>query len=477
MNLAGVWTNHVVFVKRAGFDVSIERRLDEQNIFEFGQFVAGKLNVSKRNAASREAMKQTKVLVEGKGRKFQIRLTSNSVSERKGVPFYSLSPLHSGFGVDILREGDNDATYLVRFRPTKEAVDAGFGNMSFIEFCNGPARQIASSAKVELDLGESLAGRYPAILKGYPKSRGARYGLFLTDAFQQAFKIKFGKISPAGQDQLLERLKYCAAMHPDASIREPIAAAVLDTVAHDSVRGFLRLGNTSGRLQSLKRVATGGLINGMSFSIEKELEELKALQAAATASGANLEAIAGLMTKTIRYAPPSAIKSFIENIGGGAQAQQIEKKRLQEEALERNGPDLSQEELLLHATSKYFADNCNRAFLAIQTSKNDGDPTGVLLSRSVKAEGDECVVTTATHILRFSVREVLQPQCDGGSAQTCGFKVKWACKFDLNPDFGFSSSVGNVDLFCPVLRAVRVPMKGQFIRKSRRNWTAVNLEW
>lgn len=316
-NLAGTWGVAFVYMQREGFSTHIRRSLPDY-YFEFERVKGKRVWLKKISESSNEVLRRTRIKVRRKDKTFGLILSSNSALVRKGIPFYYLDPLHSQNGVDVMQEGDTGSTILIRFRRTKEAVEAGFGQLRFKEFCGGPVRVIAKPAKTELDAAQRLVKRYPEVFRRYRVANAARIGLFLSPEFKRAFGIAFDEFSDEAQTQFLERLKYCAVVHPDRALAEPIAKAVLNTSKRRNVRGFLKLGNTTSRYPSLRLAVVGGAVHFLARQRKiaiKDFEKLVGSLRVEEADLAKLEAVLqeiGIMAKGLS---PSRIQGIVNRIG------------------------------------------------------------------------------------------------------------------------------------------------------------------
>lgn len=475
-NIAGDWAVINISIRRNGLSRSISRSTSSR-FYRIGAPRSGKVQIRIVDGKSLTVAKDIEVLAEQQRRGPYLRLKSNSVSERAGISFYSLELLSYGNGVDVLREGANDSTHLIRFRPTEDAVAAGFGKLRPTEFCEGALTGIAIEADKAVRQSDLLAERFPELLSNYSSTTVARYAMFATSIFRGIFGVPFEEMSRKAHIQFLERVTYCGAIHSSPLVRGMLDTAVLTSVDYDAIRGLFKLGHTGGNKKPISLNVAGYELVEMISTAKAAQSDLEEIRTLAGAPGADIEILAERLRTLLEVLPPSEASDLVEDLGerlATLKATEEEERRRHQEL---TAPDVPIEELLATATQEFVVSNCNRAFLLLRSASKGLNSNAIAFARSVESVGDWCVVNMATHLLRFRVNEVVSPACSSGDPAQCRFQLYWYCTFGLNPDFGFSPSTADFDPVCPVVRQSPVSVEGIFEKSSRLRWSAISLDW
>lgn len=388
-----------------------------------------------------------------------------------------LKLLYDEHGVALLA-GHNEM-YLVRFSEMSKNLPGSIDQMPPEQFCQGPASEIAAFAASEIQTLKRLKSS-SRFYSNFDESKAAAIGLFDFTNFQKVFGIPLEGADDRLWAEILERLKYCSVLHFGSTESNAVATALFVNPLKESIRGFLPERHSTFKGPNIQL--------RMSVSQFREFGE-KVASARSGLDGA-LAQISGEVDQSIRrrrieeilrdgssYVAPSKLAEIVEKLERDLEISESNRAKEREAFLDRTQPARPQNELIEAAARGYFLTNCRQAFLAAQASKQGRGALGVALSRSVEAVGGQCVITLATHILKLSVRSVSSDKCSGEGEAFCNFDLYWSCHLDLNPEFGFSADVANIDPICPVLGSVPVSMRGTFERTAPRRWTVRQLEW
>ncbi|MBU2580557.1 MAG: DUF4189 domain-containing protein [Alphaproteobacteria bacterium] len=388
-----------------------------------------------------------------------------------------LKLLYDEHGVTLLA-GHNEM-YLVRFSEMSKNLSGSIHQMPPEQFCQGPASEIAAFAASEIQTLKRLKSS-SRFYSNFDESKAAAIGLFDFTNFQKVFGIPLEGADDRLWAEILERLKYCSVLHFGSTESNAVATALFVNPLKESIRGFLPERHSTFKGPNIQL--------RMSVSQFREFGE-KVASARSGLDGA-LAQISGEVDQSIRrrrieeilrdgssYVAPSKLAEIVEKLERDLEISESNRAKEREAFLDRTQPARPQNELIDAAARGYFLDNCSKAFLAAQATKQGRGVLGVALSRSVEAVDGQCVITIATHILKLSVRAVNSDKCSGDGEAFCNFDLYWSCRFDLNPEFGFSADVANIDPICPVLGSVPVSMRGTFERTAPRRWTVRQLEW
>ncbi|WP_324753228.1 peptidoglycan-binding domain-containing protein [Roseovarius sp. Pro17] len=472
-NLGGVWIEASASVDRSNaLQPGLRKSMSREEVI-FIPISAGQYRVEKRKSgvviASAEMKSSTTTADE-----FLLRFSSNAQNYTQGFRFRAPSPKVSRNGVDILGSKNN---FLVRFRPTEAAEELGVKTKIPTDFCSGPAREISRSALREIGIAEKLPENAPDILSNYEPSAGSKIALFGSQIFEESFGKPFNELSLSAKTELFERLRTCALLANSPEVDRALEATILseiDVVSVDSDLGF-----TIGRARNagVIFITRPTEVSSLVLASRNSLRQLQARISEIDASEADESAKLSQKIGAVRRSAAQMLPSDVEAIAISLQDASKKYQDAKQAEMERNSAPLPENTLLLNATNKFFTDNCSRAFLAVQAINGGGNGLSTLLARSFEARGDTCVVNLTTHLFTFNLDRVVTSSCEGVESYECSFVGKFWCKYELNPEFGFSSSTADIDPVCPAVSAVPQSFEGNFVLVSPVRWQATRIDW
>lgn len=389
-------------------------------------------------------------------------------------------PHYSANGVDILTDvtipTSRKSHYLIRFRSSAAAKELGIASLNYFEFCTGPATKLAnliSSEKQSLSVTSKVIES-----RGYRKSALAT-GTFGAEQFKAIFGRSFTQLSSSARSTLIERLRTCAIYHIDRRAADLIA----DLLFGDRFTRVAIQADVGRHLRKNKPLLSGlnaeNVVNYLSAakSAQGNLNDgLESLNAKGTIGDKLIEAEWDLYRNYGAKLPPSAIWREVKQLAVRKNEFERRKMDAKEAELDRTLPPLPETELILVATKNILLKNCSRAFLSLRASSGGGG-IATWTANSVEAKRGMCVVNSGTHLLSFNIRSVNRHECMAGDPTACTFTGNWSCRYELNPEFGFSPSTKNIDVVCPLVRSSPIRFKGMFQRKAPRRWIAKSIDW
>lgn len=392
-----------------------------------------------------------------------------------GIP-YRLERMRSRSGVDIL-QGNSGGTYLIRFRPTEAALS--YGAVGFDDFCSGPGRALAEAARREIDAAEE----YPAwTAEGEPARIAALHGVFGGPAFAKAFGRAIGDMQNPARTEIVERLRTCAIFHPNRAIGDPLATALFgDALTTAALRADLQQTTRARDARPLEVRSSAGRAYGLVSRAGIERDNLSRGLAEVAASEmpdrTRQARIAALVRAAAPHLPPSETGARLTRVAVAQARADREAARAAQAEADRTAAPRPEGDLVLDAARDYFLANCNKAVLTMRAVNAGSGVVTTVLARRIEPQGGQCTVVLATHILRFIPRAVRLQGCSGSDPADCRFDLFWACSYDLNPAFGFSSGLANFDPICPVIELAPVPMTGRFRRAAPGRWVALAIDY
>ena len=481
-NLSGRWVPTQLYNGRGRDRRKISRNLLKV-VYDFEKIGEGRYRADKSWRSGIGEQTSAELVIRAKRDGFSLRLASNSATLRKGFPASSIVPKRSAHGVDIMTNvtvsTTSDSMYFIRFRDTAAAREAGIAKLDYAEFCSGPARQLANNARAERDALKGLAGTADTFASGFSSRKAIALGLFSDDGVKSVSGRPFTELSTAARSALIERLRVCAIYHQDRGTADAIAAALfgnnftIEAVLSDVGRSFKR--NVPLESVSTASNVTADL-RAADIARQALSTERSGLNASKLDGDALLDAQAAMWKKYAYKLPPSELASEMTVAATALDEREARRIAAREEELDRTAPAAPEHELILSATQKYILEDCNRAALALRDKSGDA-LLALGTARSVKAQGNYCVIDLHALLFSFNVRRVASEQCAIGNPTECNFIINWHCSYDLNPAFGFSPDTPNADFICPVLRQSPVKMQGVFDKKAPRRWVASLIEW
>ncbi len=413
---------------------------------------------------------------------FTLQLTTNTAAMRPRFSPYSVQPLRSKYGVDILTNvtvpTTRSSSYLIRFRENEHAREANIEEHDYDSFCSGPASRLSSAARAEDSALKKIIAADSSLKKRGATQRALILGLFGSERFKETIGKSYQSLSEKAKLTLTERLRICAIYHTNRLSGDMLLKALFGT-------GFNRerLRKDIGRSykRNFPQEAVSQLYVNQYFAearlareaLEKEKRALE--ETGLTGDELTVEKYK-ILSKHALALPPSEVSAELVKVASIKKniAQQEAEER--EKELDRTAPAKSESTLVLDATKKFLLRDCNRASLALR-DKTGQSYIPLATARSVTAKGSRCVIESLTHLLSFNVRDAGSVSCSSGDPASCTFLAFWYCEYDLNPSFGFSSGTANIDPICPVVRNTPVKMNGVFQRKAPRRWIAQDIDW
>ncbi len=477
MSLSGSWTVVSMYDMKK-FHRVLERRISDFE-FRFENINARTIRITRSHRKNTKESASTDLKLGPSKRGFTLTMKSNSVQARNGFSFYSLAPLRSKNGVDILKSS-NDG-YYIRFRETDSARDAGFSEMDFYSFCAGPAASMVLDAQKEFNYLEKLASPHPIFYKRYDKRLVAALGLFGSKHLESTFGKRYLDFSKQAQVEFVERLRACAIFHPNRQKADLIATALFgNSFTMFTVKRDADI-QTGKKQKALEVYTNASEASNLLRNVEQKRESLNSAVAEIDRSrlGADkrIEKLAAVYDENVYHLPPSEKVTELSTLATSLAELQNRRQIEREEELDRTGPARSQGDLVAGATRKYFLQNCSKAVLSLKAGEKGRGLGAILSARSVKDIDGQCVIESATHILSFSLQGVALQSCSDEDLAVCSFQAYWLCSYKLNPKFGFSKGTANIDPVCPLVRNSPTDMIGRYTRKSQRRWIAQQISW
>ena len=216
-NLSGIWIPVNVFQQRRNRKTTLERNLPKlayQLNYKDEQTYSVQLTQPDDGSAVTDPVDLT---VREYRDQLSLRLSSNSSTVRNRFPPFSVTPKRSSEGVDILTNvtipTTRNSDYLIRFRQTDGAKEANIAELTFANFCNGPAAKLSQGVLKEQGALKILERDHPDLSQKYSLIKASTLGLFNPNLMTEVIGKPLKELSREAKSTLFERLRAVSYTH------------------------------------------------------------------------------------------------------------------------------------------------------------------------------------------------------------------------------------------------------------------------
>lgn len=459
LNLSGVWTFAQVRLERRSLQTSLVRNISGSieivddggsNVRVFG--------------LGRDLARMDSIEFKAERKADEVRINPRSNQRPGGLPIRGARSHQSAHGVDILRT--SDGYHLFRFRSNDDTQVLDREGLSPGQFCQGPVSDLAENALREITAAEALRQDAPLLFDS-GDFRNAGIGAMFGPAFQEAFGVPIGSVSEGAVLSLIERIRVCYLFNGDKNFGRAVEQVFLRKVP--KIADFHReldIKSAARRGSEISFRATPAAIKSIASSYATSAARFA--EQIANPDNTDLATRAKLLQIYANSVFPEALRPTALK----AQEELAAVALAEANAAEATRPALSQTELVRNATQVYLSENCGRGLMA-QIQAQLGT-SGFSAGRHTGSRAG-CTINQGTHLLTISVGRISNLRCSGGGERSCTFQMRWGCNYRLNPDFGFSRDLADVDPICPFIRAKTVGLSGIYAPQSHREWRTLEI--